>query len=128
MWSYLKGSQGLTGETKAGLAVEGLGEGGGIEDGMVESIGLKFMAVCGITWLWNILEAGREGEACSQYGSSIQMDPVSKGRPSFKFWEGPPFYGPGMALAMEPIWPIWPPGNPLKNGPREAEMALGDSN
>ncbi|MBW0470201.1 hypothetical protein O181_009916 [Austropuccinia psidii MF-1] len=37
-------------------------------------------------------------------------------------WKSPFFYGPGMALAIQAIWPIWPPGNPLKNERRRTPM------
>ncbi|MBW0497899.1 hypothetical protein O181_037614 [Austropuccinia psidii MF-1] len=47
---------GLTFEAKVGLAVEGFGEGGGIEDGMVKRTGWKFLWVLEITSIWNILE------------------------------------------------------------------------
>ncbi|MBW0551222.1 hypothetical protein O181_090937 [Austropuccinia psidii MF-1] len=53
---------GLTVETNAGLAVEGLGERRGIKDGMVERTGWEFLGVMGITLLWNLLAGAWEGE------------------------------------------------------------------
>ncbi|MBW0471045.1 hypothetical protein O181_010760 [Austropuccinia psidii MF-1] len=37
--------------------------------------------------------------------------------------KAPLFYGPEMAMAIQAIWPIWQPGNPLKNGPRGLQLA-----
>ncbi|MBW0462344.1 hypothetical protein O181_002059 [Austropuccinia psidii MF-1] len=67
----------LTVETKAGLAVEGLGEGGGIENGMVERTGWKSLGVQGTTCLWNLLAEGWEGEVLDWHPAELSTTSTS---------------------------------------------------
>ncbi|MBW0478724.1 hypothetical protein O181_018439 [Austropuccinia psidii MF-1] len=77
---------GLTGETREGLEVEGFGEGRVIEDLIIETTGWKSLGVLGNTWLWNLLEAGWEGELLDwwpiELGNTSTSSPSSSSLPS----------------------------------------------
>ncbi|MBW0532166.1 hypothetical protein O181_071881 [Austropuccinia psidii MF-1] len=72
----------LTGDIRAGLPVEGFGEGGGIVKRTVS----KFLGLLGITWLWSILEEGWEGEVLDwlpiELGTTLTSSPSSSSLPS----------------------------------------------
>ncbi|MBW0547148.1 hypothetical protein O181_086863 [Austropuccinia psidii MF-1] len=69
--------EGLTGETLAGLAVDGFGEGGGIEDGLVDRTGGEFLAIMGITLILNLLAAGWEVELLDQFPTELSTTSTS---------------------------------------------------
>ncbi|MBW0481207.1 hypothetical protein O181_020922 [Austropuccinia psidii MF-1] len=62
---------GLTGETREGLEVEGFWEGGGREDSIVERTCCMFLGVHGMTLLWNLLEEGWERQALDWWSMEL---------------------------------------------------------